>query len=72
MYITAKDKDEYDYLVEKRNQFIGEMYFVDDIFDKVKPDGSYVLNLGSKRIDRIADAMYRYRTKYRKNKERTQ
>ena len=66
MYITAKNKDEYDYLMEKRKQFIGEMKWFNDKFDEVKPDGSYRLYLGMERIDRIADAMNYYRKKYRK------
>lgn len=66
MYITAKTKDEYEYLVEKRNRFVGEMPFFSANLDKVKPDGTYVLNLGFKRIDRIADAMHGYRKRYRK------
>lgn len=66
MYITAKDKNEYEYLVERRKRFIGEMSFFSEKFDRIKPDGTYILDLGIKRIDRIADAMYRDRKRYRR------
>ena len=73
MYITARNRDEYEYLVEKRKEFIGEMKYFTEGLDELRPDGTYKIHLGIERVDHVADTMYRYRVRYRKrNKEESE